>query len=241
MISQALLLIAALAAAPAPAPAPAPDAGIVAPKAEPVAVVAEKPLDPEVKKVVDAMQKFYEETKDFQAEFHQTYHYKSFGRTSEEWGKVLFAKVGPSMRWDYQKPEVKVFVVSGEKVFAYMKEAKQLIISRISADRLSASVTFLWGQGKLEREFRIGKAEHKDLKGGITLELVPKLVDPRFQRIFFLLDPKNFSVKETIVVDPDGSENHMAFTSVKTNAGVDKSNFAINPPADTKIDHMDGL
>ena len=197
-------------------------------------------MDPAVKKAVDSMQKFYEETKDFQADFHQTYKYKTFARTSEASGKMLFTKAGPNMRWDYAKPDAKVFVIAADKVFAYMKEAKQLTISRMSTDRLSASITFLWGQGKLDREFRISKADRKDLKDGVALELVPKIADPRFQRIFFLLDPKLFSVKETIVVAPDGSENHMAFTNSKANSGIGSDAFAIKQPDDTQIIHLDG-
>jgi len=234
-----LLLMVRLAAPVAPAPTPAPAPAPAAAKDAPATVQDKAPMDPAVKKAVDTMQKFYEETKDFQADFRQTYKYKTFAHTSEASGKVLFAKVGPSMRWDYLKPEEKAFVVSGEKVYAYLKEAKQLMVSRISADRLSASITFLWGQGKLEREFRISKAARKDLKDGVALELVPKIADPRFQRIFFLLDPKVFSVKETIVVDPDGSENRMAFANVKTNTGVDKKAFEISHPDDTQIIRQD--
>ncbi|HEY3445277.1 MAG TPA: outer membrane lipoprotein carrier protein LolA [Myxococcales bacterium] len=207
--------------------------------AEPVVVADKTPMDPEVRKAVDSMQKFYEDTKDFQADFKQVYKYKTFARTTEAAGKMKFKKDGPSMRWDYLKPGEKVFVVAAEKVFAYDKEAKQLIVSRMSADRLSASVTFLWGQGKLDREFRITKADRKDFTGGIALELTPKLVDPRFQKVFFLLDPKTFAVKESIVVDPDGSENRMTFSNQKTNTGLTNDAFKIEPPADVQIKRMD--
>jgi outer membrane lipoprotein carrier protein len=214
-----------------------PDGGPVQ-KPEP-STTESTPMDPEVKRAVDTMQKFYEETKDFQADFHQTYLYKSFGRSSEAWGEVRFSKVGPSMRWDYQKPDVKVFVVSGEKIYAYSKESNQLLVSRLNADRLSASITFLWGQGKLEREFRISKANRPDLKNGIALELVPKFPDPRFQRVFFLLDPKTYSVVESLVVDPDGNENRMAFLKVKKNVGFGSEAFKIDHPSDTQIVHQD--
>jgi outer membrane lipoprotein carrier protein len=221
------------AAAPASPPAenkPAPQAAPEAPSA---------PMSPEVKTAVDRMQKFYEETRDFKAQFTQTYTYKSFGRSTKATGVVRFLKIGASMRWDYQKPNEKVFVVAGNKVYAYDKDAKQLTVSGINADQLSASITFLWGQGKLEREFNIKKADRKDLTDGIALELTPKRPDPRFQEIFFLVDPKTYAVKRTIVVDPDGSENNMAFADVKTNTGFGPEAFHIEPPPDTQILRMD--
>ncbi|MBI5544077.1 MAG: outer membrane lipoprotein carrier protein LolA [Deltaproteobacteria bacterium] len=235
------LLAAPLQGSPAGnAPAAEPKAKTEATQAEPVVVPEKAPMAPEVKKAVDSMQRFYEDTKDFQADFKQTYKYKTFARTTQATGKMRFKKEGPSMRWDYATPDEKVFVIAVEKVFAYDKAAKTLTVSRLSADRLSASITFLWGQGKLDREFRIQKADRKDLKDGIALELTPKITDPRFQKIFFLLDTKTFSVKETVVVDPDGSENRMTFTNVKTNSGLSNDIFKIEPPEGTQIMRLDG-
>jgi outer membrane lipoprotein carrier protein len=205
-----------------------------------VVVQDKAPMEPEIAKAVEAMQRFYEGLKDFQADFKQVYTYKTFGRKTEATGKMKFMKQGGSMRWDYAKPDVKVFVVSNEKVYAYDQAAKLLTVSRIAADRLSASITFLWGTGRLDREFRITRATRKDLKDGIALELTPKVADPRFQKVFFLLDPKTFSVKASVVVDPDGSENHMTFTNPKQDSGFGTEAFKIEPPADTQIKRMDG-
>jgi outer membrane lipoprotein carrier protein len=200
----------------------------------------EKSLDPAVAKAVAQMQRFYEESQDFDARFEQTYLYKTFGRTQRSSGRVRFKKTGATMRWDYEKPAPKVFVVSGAKVYMHDPAAKQLTVASINTDKLSASITFLWGQGKLEREFDIAKASRKDLTDGIALELVPKIPDPRFQKVFFLIDSKSYAVKETIVVDPDGSENRMMFSGVKTNTGFGVEVFHIEPPPDTQVLRMDG-
>ncbi len=209
------------------------------PKGEPVVVTDRTPMDPEVRKAVDSMQEFYENTKDFRADFKQVYKHKTFAKTTEGSGRMMFKKAGPAMRWDYLKPEEKVFVIAAERVSTYDKAAKLLVVSRMSADRLSASITFLWGQGNLEHEFRIAKAARADLTGGIALELTPKIADPRFQKVFFLLDAKTYAVKETIVVDPDGSENRMTFSNQKTNTGISNEAFMIQPPADVEIKRMD--
>ena len=253
---RALLLCLALSSGPAePASAPPSSAPVppvvggerqgenepappkVAPKT-PVPPMAPAP-EPDVKRAVEKMQRFYEETKDFTASFQQTYRYKSFATTKKASGRVRFMKAGGSMRWDYLKPDDKVFVISGRKIYSYDKEAKQLAIASIDTDRLSASVTFLWGQGKLEREFDVRKADRKDLVGGIALELTPKVPDPRFREVFFLLDPMTYAVRESLVIDPDGSENTVAFSEVKTNTGFSNDVFKIDYPKDTQILRLD--
>ncbi len=197
-------------------------------------------MTPEVRQAVEKMQKFYEDTRDFDANFKQTYKYKTFARKTKASGRVRFMKSGASMRWDYEKPNEKVFVIAGEKVYAYDKEAQQLTISRLNSDRLSASITFLWGQGKLTHEFIIQKSTRQDDQNRFTLELTPKTNDPRFQKIYFVLDPNSYSVRESLVIDPDGSENHMLFSEIKTDTGLSRADFRINPPKGTNIIRMDG-
>lgn len=235
---RALMLSLSLLAAPTtpPPPAAGPTPAVPGPGGAPQGTTAAP--DPKVKRAVDQMQRFYEETKDFTATFQQNYQHKGFPSKRAS-GTVRFKKRGGSMRWDYLKPDKKVFVISGKKIFTYDKEAKQLTVGSIDTDRLSASITFLWGQGRLEREFNIRSADRKDLSGGIALELIPKAADPRFREVFFLLDPKTYAVKESLVVDPDGSENRVAFLDVKTNTGFSDEVFQIEHPKDTQIIRMD--
>ncbi len=190
--------------------------------------------DPEVARVVARMQAFYENTRDFQAKFDQTYTYKAFNRTQKSQGRVKFAKPA-IMRWDYEKPSPKVFVVAKDKVFMYDPSAQVLHKSGFSTDRLSTSVTFLWGRGRLADEFDIRRATRTDLAEGVALELVPKKPDPRYQKIFFLIDSKTYAVKATLVVDADGSENRMEFSDVKINPGLKDDDLLLRPPKGTQI------
>lgn len=211
------------------APAPAPKAE--APKA---AEAPEKKIAPEVKALVDRMQAFYEKTQDFTADFKQDYKYKALRRTQSSTGTVIYKKPG-LMRWEYEKPSKRTFVLAGEKVYAYDPEAQTLSVGRIDTSQLSASVTFLFGQGKLADEFSISKGECKDCKGTL-LVLDPLKNEPRFRQVRLEVDPKTAQVLKSTVVDPDGSENAIAFINLKTNVGIDADRFKINPPEGTRID-----
>ncbi|MCC6336240.1 MAG: outer-membrane lipoprotein carrier protein LolA [Myxococcales bacterium] len=229
-------------AGPAPTKSPAPakpvDAGtaVGAPDAG-VAKASPRPMAPEVKDLVDRMQAFYEKTQDFSASFQQVYTYKTFKRVSKSSGKVTYKKPA-LMRWEYEtqdgKPSPRTFVLAGDRVYAFDPGAKLLTRAAISTNQLSASVTFLWGQGKLADEFSIATVACKDCKGTL-LELTPLVPDPRFKRVKLEVDPKSAQVIRSIVIDPDGSENAITFLEMVTNTGVDEKTFKLAPPPGTQV------
>lgn len=216
------------------------DAGVAGPVDAGVAVV-KPPMAPEVKALVDRMQAFYETTSDFSADFRQDYFYKLSKRTQTSTGTVIFRKPG-LMRWDYAKPSAKTFVLAGVKVYMHDPEAKLLTVASIGTSKLSASVTFLFGQGKLADEFAITKKDCAKCTGTL-LQLDPLVPDTRFTRILLEVDPKTAQVLKSTVVDPDGSENAIAFLNLKTNtgpafdggAGSVDPRFKLTPPPDTQV------
>lgn len=210
-------------------------------------VNAEKPdgksapdaMTPEIRQAVDAMQHFYESTERFEADFTQIYSYTTFARETKSTGHLRFHKGAASLRWDYRTPNEKSFVVAADKFFAYDKEAKQILVADMDSDRISASVSFLWGKGRLDREFIIRPSARDDLKDGIALELTPKVSDPRFKKVYFLIDRKDFSVRETLVIDPDGSENHVIFGKFTTDGKFGREAFLLSPPPDVQVIRFD--
>jgi len=238
MLTHALLVASLLlgdVAVPQPkvvkATPPAADGGVATDggvkKAEP------PPMAPEVKALVDRVQAFYEKTDDFTADFRQDYTYKAFKRTQTSSGKVTYKRPA-LMRWEYEKPSPRTFVLAGERVLALDPEAKLLTVAAIATSKLSASVTFLWGQGKLAEEFSIAQTPCAKCAGTV-LELTPLHPDGRFKKVLLEVDPKTAQVIKSTVVDPDGSENAVAFTNLKTNVGITADKFKIYPPPGTQI------
>jgi outer membrane lipoprotein carrier protein len=202
------------------------DGGVAVPAAAPA-------MKPEVKALVDRVQAFYEKTQSFTADFRQDYTYKSFKRTQTSTGKVTYKKPA-LMRWDYEKPSPRTFVLAVDRVYAYDPEAKLLTRAAISTNQLSASVSFLWGQGKLADEFSIAPKACAACKGTL-LELTPLKPDPRFRKVSLEVDPATAQVLKSTVTDPDGSENAIAFIGLKTNQEVDAGVFKLTPPPGTQM------
>ena len=71
---------------------------------------------------------------------------------------VAFKKPG-QMRWEYETPSKKSFVLTSDTVYAYDPAAMTVTKARLGADQLSASVTFLWGKGQLADELARGVGE----------------------------------------------------------------------------------
>lgn len=202
-----------------------PDAGAAtAAPAEPTA---------EVRALVDRMQAFYEHTADFTADFRQEYLHKSFGRTVTSTGTVAFKKPA-QMRWDYLTPSKRSFVLSGERVYAWDPGAQTLTRAALPTSELSSSVTFLWGKGRLLDDFNILRTPCPECQG-VLLVLTPKKVETRFRELRLELDPKTAQVRKSVVVDPDGSENSIAFSDLKTNTGLGKERFILDVPESTQV------
>ena len=205
---------------------------------------AAAPLTPEVKTLVDRVQAFYEKTRDFTADFKQDYAYQGSHRTTSSTGKVIFKKPA-EMRWDYLTPGKKTFVLKGDVAYAYDPAAATLSKASIATNQLSASVTFLWGKGKLADEFSIARGECPKCQG-VLLELTPLKPDPRFQKVKLEVDPKTASVIKSTVIDPDGSQNVISFLDLKTNVGIDSTDggasvFVLSVPEGTQITDYDKL
>jgi len=192
-----------------------------------------RPMSPEVKALVDRMQGFYERTQDFTADFKQEYHYKTFNRTVVSTGTVAFQKPA-KMRWEYLTPSKRSFVLAADRIYALDPEAQTLTKAALPTSQLSASVTFLWGKGKLSDEFDISRTECKECLGTL-LTLVPKKPDARFREVQLDIDPKSAQVRRSIVIDPDGSRNTITFSNLKTNVRVPKETFQLTPPPGTQI------
>lgn len=216
------------------------DAGFVVVDAG-VPEVKRAPMATEVKALVDRMQAFYESTSDFSADFRQDYSYTISKRTQTSSGTVIFKKPG-LMRWDYAKPSAKTFVLAGVKVYMHDPEAKLLTVASMGTSKLSASVTFLFGQGKLADEFAITQRACTTCSG-TQLVLEPLVPDTRFSRILLEVDPVSAQVKKSTVIDPDGSQNAITFLNLKLNTGpafdggvgsVDPR-FKLSPPPGTQV------
>jgi outer membrane lipoprotein carrier protein len=228
---------AAVVAVNAPAP-PAPPTAPAVPAAPPV-------VDAKLDGVVDAIQKAYEGTRDFKGSFTQRFTYTMLRRTQESTGVVLFEKPG-RMRWDYKSPQAKSFIVDGKALWVVQPADKIAFVNAcFQQDGLTASVAFLFGDGKLREQFDISWFD--GMFGARTdhhLLLVPKQPNSVFARLILVVDPKTSRVKQSVVVDPTGNVNQFIFDKLEFNVGarggIEPKTFAYAPLPGVQPQRMPG-
>ena len=225
-LALALLLAAGATAAPA-TPAVAPAGTVPA---------------PDLRAVLDRMQKRYDQAKDLRARFSQNYTRAVVGRSTLSTGTLTFKKPG-RMRWDYDKPEARMFLANGQVLWLYEPEEKQAFKQDLKSSQLPAALAFLMGKGKITDEFEVAFAsEPKDGKdktpgrpGDFRLALTPKQPQSAYKSILFLVDPKEFLVRESVLVDAQGNTNHFMFDALEVNTKVADSLFKWTPPAGVRV------
>ncbi len=114
-------------------------------------VVAAKGID-DAELVLDGLQKRYESSIVFMADFRRETDLKTLNRTIEASGKVYFRRPG-KMLWRYQDPKGQLILADGEYLYYYQPEEKQVIKSRLSKAFLSDTpLSFMLGIGDLNRD-----------------------------------------------------------------------------------------
>jgi outer membrane lipoprotein carrier protein len=204
--------------AQAPAPAPPPGARL------------------DVKAVVAEVQKRYDGAADFRARFTQTLTSAALGRKTNSAGEVMFKKPG-RMRWDYDKPDKTSYVTDGGVLWLYEPDDKQAFKQKLESSQLPAALSFLTGKGKLAAEFDItfaGKTAY-GAAGDHLLSLSPKTPQAQVKTILFIVDPRTFDVRESVITDAQGNVNDLVFADIRVNTKVPEALFHFTPPAGTRV------
>jgi outer membrane lipoprotein carrier protein len=190
----------------------------------------------ELHAVVDHVQKRYDAAADFRAHFSQTLTNPTFKRKTALGGEVLLKKPG-KMRWNYQTPDVKMYLADGTRLWLYEPEDHQAFKQDLKSSQLPAALAFLTGKGKLADEFEItfSKTPGVGTARDYVLSLHPRQAQPQVKEITFVVDPETFLVRESVLVDGQGNVNDMLFSDIKINAGVPDATFKWSPPAGTRV------
>ena len=187
--------------------------------------------------MVAEVQKRYDGAADFRARFTQTLTSAAMGRKTNSAGEVMFKKPG-RMRWDYEKPEKSSYITDGGGVlWLYEPDDKQAFKQKLETSQLPAALSFLTGKGKLATEFDIafaGKTPYGS-PGDYVLSLSPKTPQAQVKSILFVVDPRTFDVRESVITDGQGNVNDLVFADIRVNTRVPDALFKFTPPAGTRV------
>src|SRR5919106_3941411 len=120
---------------------------------------SEPAQEPSATDFAQALQRKYDTTRDFSADFVQTYRGGVLNRQMKATGRLLVKKPG-KMRWEYKTPEERLFVSDGVKGYAYTPQDRQVIVTAVPPeDQASTPELFLAGKGNISADFTVAFTE----------------------------------------------------------------------------------
>jgi outer membrane lipoprotein carrier protein len=202
-----------------------------------VAVCGAAAADPAADQLARALQRKYDTIKDFSADFVHTYQGGVLKTRVTERGRLLIKKPG-KMRWEYAAPEQKLFVSDGVKVYSYLPQDKQVIVTAVPRDdRAPTPMLFLAGKGDLVRDFDPSLVDPPPglPPGSRTLKLVPKTPQRDYDWLILAVDPDSLAIRGLVTVDGQGGTSTFAFTHLQENVGIADKEFTFKIPRGVEI------
>ena len=176
-----------------------------------------------------SLQQRYQGIKDFSADFVHSYRGGVLKTQSEERGKVSVKK--PSrMHWTYTAPEKKEFVSDGVKIYSYIPQDRQVIVSNVPPDNQATTpALFLAGKGDIARDFSASYAQPA-IPGTVALKLTPRRNEPDYEYLVVAVDPASLQIRALTTRDHEGGESTLMFTNLKENQGISDKEFTFRIP-----------
>lgn len=178
------------------------------------------------------LQTKYDSIHDFTADFVHVYEGGALRKQITERGRLIVKKPG-KMRWEYSAPDQKLFVSDGMKMYSYIPQDKQVIVSTVPAeDQATTPTLFLAGKGNLVRDFTPSLVEPPKgtPPGSLALKLVPKARQRDYDWLVLVVDPTSLDIRGLQTVDGQGGISTFSFTNLKTNTNPADKEFAFKIP-----------
>jgi outer membrane lipoprotein carrier protein len=176
-----------------------------------------------------ALQARYQNVRDFTADFVQSYRGGVLRTETRERGTVAVKKPG-RMRWIYTNPERKEFVSDGLKMYSYIPEDRQVVVSSVPTDSEAPTpVLFLAGRGDIVKDFTAARVE-SPVTGSIALKLTPRKNEPEYEYVIVAVDPVTLQIRALATRDRQGGESTIRFENLKENQGISDKDFEFRIP-----------
>ncbi len=181
----------------------------------------------------------YNHLQSFQCQYSE--HYTGMGLDRTETGTLLLKKPR-RMRWSYDDPAGKLFVLDGK--FAYFYTPGDAQAQRIPAkqlDDLHSPLRFLLGHTQLEKELTgltLAPAASPANAGDFTLTGVPKEMDQRIRSLALTVTADGI-IQGIRLEETDGSVTEFTFTGIHENVPTTDRDFSFLAPAG--VDIVDGM
>ena len=178
--------------------------------------------------IVDRVQKSYDATVDFVADFRQETEVKTLNRTLKASGKVSFKRPG-RMLWRYEEPKGQFVLADGKHLYFYQPEQNQVIKSPLkNAFRGDIPLSFLLGLGNLKKEFNATLKSTDE--NSYVLRLEPKGEAGGFSEILLAVNKSTSDILWVSVRDAAANLTTIRFSGMRKGVALNDSLFQVQIP-----------
>jgi outer membrane lipoprotein carrier protein len=191
----------------------------------PAALVAQQPTAAALAKRVDA---HYNHLQSLQARY--TERYQGMGLDRSETGTLTLRKPG-RMRWAYDSPAGKIFLLDGKDAVSYTPgDAQATRFPEKKLDDLRSPLRFLLGHTELAKELDgLTLTLVSDAPKLYTLSGTPKGMSQRLHAVALTIDATG-QIHSMRIEEIDGAASTFIFTSMRENIPTMDSEFTFTPP-----------
>jgi outer membrane lipoprotein carrier protein len=183
--------------------------------------------------IVDSLQKNYDATADFTADFRQETEVKTLNRKLQAWGKLSFKRPG-KMLWRYEEPKGQFVLADGKYLYFYQPEQNQIIKSPLkNAFRSDVPLSFLLGIGNLKKDFNTTIRATDDKQ--YTLRLEPQNDKGGFSEVLLGVGKTSYDILWVSVRDATGNLTTINFSSMRKAVGLTDSLFNLQIPTGADV------
>jgi outer membrane lipoprotein carrier protein len=190
--------------------------------------------DSDPSKIAARVDHRYNHLTTLKARFQESY--AGAGMTRKEAGDLWLQKPG-KMRWQYEQPTPKLFIVDGKNAYFYVPSERQA--RRMPAKRLDdfrSPIRYLLGHTKLQSEFaKLSLSQEAPKQAGdVVLEGIPKGMEDRVQRVLLEITPAN-QIVGIRIEELDASIKEFTFSNLQENIPVSRELFRFTPPRGVEV------
>jgi outer membrane lipoprotein carrier protein len=183
--------------------------------------------------IVDRLQKNYDATVDFIADFRQETEVKTLNRTLKAAGKVSFKRPG-KMLWRYDEPKGQFVLADGKHLYFYQPEQNQVIKSPLkNAFRGDIPLSFLLGLGNLKKEFNATLKSTEE--NNYVLRLEPKGETGGFSEILLAVNKVSFDILWVSIRDAAANLTTIRFSGMRKGVALNDSLFQVQIPSGADV------
>ncbi len=178
--------------------------------------------------IIDALQRTYDATVDFVADFRQETEVKTLGRSLKASGKLSFKRPG-KMLWNYETPKGQFVLADGKHLFFYQPEQNQVIKSPLkNAFRGDIPLSFLLGLGNLKKDFNATLKASDESQNVLRLE--PKGEAGGHNEILVGASKATSDILWVSVRDAASNLTTLRFSAMRKGVGIKDSLFQVQIP-----------